>query len=169
VIYGEIYTFILHLSPMFKLSMTLTHKIIFRLPALLIAGAIWFLSSQSILPQPKGILGFDKLQHLAAYLVFTGAIGLWVSPEFWQSRRFRALLLAVLIGSAYGVVDEIHQYFVPGRDCNVWDWVADTLGAILGAAAVMLINTWFLKKTSNPAAGQRKSAAVEVPPVTGQA
>jgi VanZ family protein len=31
------------------------------------------------------------------------------------------------------VVDEIHQSFVPGRDANVWDWVADTLGALAGA------------------------------------
>jgi VanZ family protein len=45
----------------------------------------------------------------------------------------------MLAASAYGAIDEFHQSFVPGRDCNVWDWLADTLGAFLGALAVMLL------------------------------
>jgi VanZ family protein len=126
--------------------MPVSYKILFRLPALLIAGAIWFLSSQSILPQPKGILGFDKLQHLIAYLVLAGAAGFWISPEFWRQRRFLALLLVVLVSSVYGAIDEAHQFFTPGRDCNVWDWIADTIGAILGAAGIMWVNTYILNK-----------------------
>jgi len=110
-----------------------------RLPALLIAGVIWFLSSQSTLPQPKGIFGWDKLQHLAAFAVLAVAVGLWVSPSFWKRRSVLSLLLIAVVGSAYGAVDEIHQYFVPGRFSNFWDWLADTLGAFLGAAAVLLL------------------------------
>jgi VanZ family protein len=117
--------------------MRLFRAIFLRLPALLIAGFIWFLSSQRILPQPKGIFGWDKLQHLLAYGVLGVAVGLWVSPVFWKRRPALALLLTTLAGSAYGAIDEFHQYFVPGRDCNVWDWIADTLGAFLGALAVM--------------------------------
>jgi VanZ family protein len=124
----------------------LNQKIVFRLPALLIAGAIWFLSSQSVLPQPKGILGFDKLQHLIAYLALAGAVGFWVSPDFWRQRRFLALLLVVLVSSAYGAIDEAHQFFTPGRECNVWDWIADTIGAVLGGIAAMWVNTFILNK-----------------------
>ena len=113
-------------------------KILFRLPALFIAASIWFLSSQSILPQPKGILGWDKLQHLLAYAVLAGAVGLWASPVFWKRRPRTALFVTALVSSVYGVIDEIHQYFVPGRDCNVWDWLADTLGAAIGAAAMLV-------------------------------
>jgi len=109
-----------------------------RLPALLIAAVIWFLSSQSTLPQPKGILGWDKLQHFAVFAILAAAVGLWVSPAFWKRRSVLALLLAALIGSAYGAVDEIHQYFVPGRYSTFWDWLADTLGAFFGAAAMLL-------------------------------
>jgi VanZ family protein len=104
-----------------------------KLPAVLIAVLIWILSSQSILPMPKGILGFDKVQHLLAFAVLTGAVCLWVSPEKWKTRCFFFMLITGCIGSAYGIIDEVHQYFVPGRDCNVWDWIADTLGAALGA------------------------------------
>jgi VanZ family protein len=118
-------------------------KILFRLPALLIAGLIWFLSSLSTLPLPKGILGWDKLQHLLAFWALGVAAGFWVYPAFWHRRPVFSLLLTALVVSGYGAIDEFHQYFVPGRDCNVWDWIADTLGAFLGALTVMPL----IKKT----------------------
>ena len=116
--------------------------ILLRLPVLLIAGLIWFLSSQSTLPEPKGILGWDKLQHLLAYGALGAAAGLWFPHDFWKRRPFMILFLTALAGSIYGAIDEIHQYFVPGRFCDVWDWAADTLGAFFGALAVMV----FVKK-----------------------
>ena len=119
--------------------MQLFLKILLRLPAPLIAGTLWFLSSQSTLPQPPGPLGWDKLQHLLAYGVLSFAIGLWISPAFWKNRPIAALLLTTLIGSVYGAIDEIHQYFVPGRHSDILDWVANTLGSFLGALTLMLI------------------------------
>lgn len=110
-----------------------------RLPAVVVALAIWLLSSQSTLPQPKGILGWDKFQHLAAYCVLAGVIGFWVSPKQWKSRGWRWFTLVAAIASIYGVADEIHQSFVPGRNCNVWDWIADTLGALLGAGVTFFV------------------------------
>lgn len=103
----------------------------------MIIAFIWFLSSQSTLPQPKGILGFDKLQHLIAYAVLAIAVGLWASVETWKRRPIFTMLITALITSLFGVIDEIHQYFVPGRDANIWDWIADTIGAFLGATALM--------------------------------
>jgi VanZ family protein len=110
--------------------------LLIRFPAIFFAALIWILSSQSILPKPKGILGFDKLQHLLAFAVLACAAGLWVSREKWKSRGRFFLLIVAAIGSAYGIIDEVHQFFFPGRDCKVWDWIADTLGAVIGAAAV---------------------------------
>ena len=122
--------------------------ILLRLPALLIAGVIWYLSSQHTVPQLKGILGWDKLQHLAAFAILAVAAGLWVSPAFWKRRSILALLLVAITGSAYGAIDELHQHFVPGRLSSFWDWLADTLGAFFGAAAVLLfMKTLKLEKT----------------------
>jgi VanZ family protein len=121
-------------------------KIITKLPALIVAGGIWFLSSQSTLPVPKGILGYDKLQHFIAYFALAVAVGFWVSPAFRRTRRFLALLLVTLIVSLYGAVDEIHQSFTPVRDCSVWDWIADTLGALSGAAVMIWVGTGCLRK-----------------------
>ena len=135
-------------NPMRTLKTTLL-----RLPALLIAGFLWFLSSQSSLPQPPGLLAWDKLQHLLAYGALGFTIGLWASPAFWKRRPALAVLLTTLVGSIYGAIDEIHQYFVPGRVCDFWDWAANTLGAFLGALTIM-----FFMRKFKPWADGRQSA-----------
>jgi VanZ family protein len=126
--------------------MTLILKILPKIPALLVVTAIWMLSSQSTLPIPKGILGFDKFQHLIAYLALAGTFAFWFSPTQRQFHRLRTFLLIVLVSSLYGVIDEVHQFYVPGRNCNVWDWMADTIGAFLGAGAAMLLGRWVFRK-----------------------
>ena len=117
--------------------------VLLKLPAPLIAAGIWFLSSQSTLPRPKGVFGYDKLQHLLAYTALAGAAGLWVSPERWRRRRLLVLGLVAAAASVYGVTDELHQYFVPGRNCNVWDWIADAGGSVLGAAIAAALSGRF--------------------------
>ena len=46
----------------------------------------------------------------------------------------QSMVLAIVIASCYGVTDEFHQYFVPGRTTDVMDGLVDTIGAALGAA-----------------------------------
>jgi VanZ family protein len=87
--------------------------------------------------------------HFIAFGTLGIAVGLWIPPAFWQRRLALSLLLVTVIVSAYGVTDELHQSFVPGRDCDVWDWVADTLGAFSGALAAMkVIKMIVIKKQS---------------------
>ena len=105
-------------------------------PAALYAGILFALSAQpNPLPfLPPELLLQDKLLHGLAYTV----LGALLVPGFRGagcSARC-AVLLAVVMASAYGATDEVHQSFVPGRNADVLDWVADTLGAALGATAV---------------------------------
>jgi VanZ family protein len=104
------------------------------LPAALYAGLIFALSAQvdplSFLP-PEVLLQ-DKLLHLLEY----AALGALLVPGL-RLAGFSpggALLLAVALASLYGATDEFHQSFVPGRTADLFDWVADTLGAALGAS-----------------------------------
>jgi VanZ family protein len=120
--------------------------LLLRVPALLIAGTIFFLSTQSSLPHPKSFIGLDKLLHFTAYGALGFAAFLWVPPAFWKRRPVLSLLLITTIVSAYGITDELHQYFVPGRDCDIWDWVADTLGAFTGALVAMMVLKKILKR-----------------------
>jgi len=116
----------------------ITRNIIIRLPAPLIIVTITILSSQSTLPGPQAFFGIDKLMHFTAYAFLAAAIGLWFSRESWSRKHLRNFIVCAAIASGYGVLDELHQYFVPGRTCDIWDWVADTLGAAAGSAAVLL-------------------------------
>jgi VanZ family protein len=109
-------------------------RLLLKLPAPLIAALLWALSSQSSLPQAKDIFGIDKIEHFLAYAVLAAAAGLWISSGAWRRRGRGCLLLIAGIAAAYGLIDEIHQSFVPGRDCSLWDWLADVLGSVAGAA-----------------------------------
>ena len=60
------------------------------------------------------------------------------------------MALALSIASAYAASDEWHQSFVAGRDSDLFDWVADSIGAVLGAAGYGLIAalTWLQRDGS---------------------
>ncbi|WP_455378117.1 VanZ family protein [Petrachloros mirabilis] len=107
------------------------------LPAVAYAGVIYYFSS---LPHPEEKLpkllleAFgDKSLHMAEYAV--------LSVLFYRAFRWaagarvarHALVLAIAVASFYGLTDEVHQAFVPNRESSLFDWLADTVGAAIGA------------------------------------
>lgn len=82
--------------------------------------------------------GVGTYAHFGVYAIL-GAL-LFVAFSHETPERGRAVAYAVLFGSLYGITDEIHQAFVPGRVPDVVDWGIDTLGALAGAtlAAIAL-------------------------------
>ncbi|MBQ6586347.1 MAG: VanZ family protein [Coriobacteriales bacterium] len=58
---------------------------------------------------------------------------------------YKVAILAILICSLYGLTDEFHQMFVPGRVPDRTDWIIDTLGGIVGGmAGVWALTVWRL-------------------------
>lgn len=104
-------------------------------PAILYAALIFALSSLSRPEEifPRLLLSYDKLVHLGEYAV----LGAVLARALGGGGRGPGLAFAaaLLLGSLYGASDELHQSFVPGRSSEVLDWVADTAGVALGAAA----------------------------------
>ena len=47
--------------------------------------------------------------------------------------------LSVVLASLFGAADELHQATVPGRNADVFDWVADTIGALVAVALVVYL------------------------------
>jgi len=91
-------------------------------------GLIFLFSS---FPQPMELPSFssaDKLVHLLAY-------GLLASLIYFAREKSRAtfhpIFIPFLIAFLYGLSDEIHQYFVPGRDADVFDALANAVGAFV--------------------------------------
>ena len=91
---------------------------------LAIAGLIFVASSRSHVVAPGITRVDDKIVHFAVY-------GLLATLVCRIGGGWRGAVWSLAIVSAYGASDEWHQSFVPGRMCDVNDWIADTLGAAL--------------------------------------
>ena len=108
-------------------------------PALLWAATLFLLSSRTHLPSlPPGLLSWDKLQHCTAYAVGGAAL----AHALRGGPRRPWPWAAALLGSLYGVSDEVHQHFVPGRNSDWHDWLADTLGVLAGIFLYRTYLTW---------------------------
>ncbi|MFG6490251.1 VanZ family protein [Roseateles sp. BYS78W] len=70
--------------------------------------------------------GWDKANHALAFasLAFSAVWAFWQQPRLWPR------LVAVLL--AYGIGIEIAQSFIPSRDADWHDVVADSVGIALG-------------------------------------
>ena len=76
----------------------------------------------------------DWALHGIAYATLTTTIAYGLSAGFRQLGSWkRKLVIAVALALAYGLIDEWHQSFVPGRDPAVGDWIADGVGAVIAA------------------------------------
>ena len=68
----------------------------------------------------------DKLLHGLEY----GVLGILLYRAFHQTMRtLGSISLAIICAVVFGISDEIHQWFVPNRQIDIWDLLADTLGA----------------------------------------
>jgi len=77
----------------------------------------------------------DKGIHVAEYGVL-GWLCAAASARTWRSASmWRSAVFAVLISVLWGLSDEIHQAFVPGRSSELADLLADLVGSIAGVTA----------------------------------
>jgi VanZ family protein len=114
-------------------------------PVALYAGVIFFLSDQSHPEEhlPSFLLKdvSDKVLHAVEYAV----LGALCYRAFrWGLNgqvAARALIIAIVAASLYGVTDEVHQLFVPFRESSWLDWLADTIGAVIGALSWRYISS----------------------------
>jgi VanZ family protein len=107
--------------------------LLYWVPAILYMAGIFVVSSIPDLgPLPGGVS--DKSGHGVAY----AGLGILMLFALVRGRAdrvtFRRAAIAVALATAYGVTDEWHQFFVPGRSAEVADVVADAVGATLGVA-----------------------------------
>ena len=57
----------------------------------------------------------------------------------YKKLNFKIIILCILFCCIYAVSDEIHQYFVDGRSCQVLDVLVDTIGSMFGGFLYYLI------------------------------
>ena len=96
--------------------------------------------------------------HLGEYFVFGALLALPLLGRRRGRGLIVAVLLAGLIASAYGVTDEFHQRFVPGRTPDPMDWADDTAGALAGAASAAVV-VWVVRRRRERRAASAASAS----------
>ena len=102
--------------------------------------------------------GFDRLDEAArialieslTFIVRKGAhfsifavLGILASAAFGVDFSVgQAFLCALPLCAFYALTDEVHQFFVSGRACQIRDMLIDTAGAALGCGVIALIRSW---------------------------
>ncbi len=71
-------------------------------------------------------------------LEFTG-LSLLMNTALYFTKNKKQFLWGIFGTSLYAVTDELHQLRIDGRSCQFTDWVIDTVGALLGAAAFAVL------------------------------
>jgi hypothetical protein len=115
--------------------------------ALLYAGIIYLLSSARAPIPFIDIRKYppDWILHGVEYAFF-GILLIRACALTWERRSALFLIsLSLFIGVLYGISDEWHQSFVPGREAAFHDLVADTAGVFAGA----VFWNFFLRRWDN--------------------
>lgn len=116
------------------------HTLRYVFPALFWGALIFFESSipGTRLPSFARLIN-DKVVHAAIYCVFGlliyRALATREAPNAFSWRRS---MIAVTIVVLYGLSDEFHQGFVPGRTKDILDAAADTGGGLLSMMIVWM-------------------------------
>jgi len=86
---------------------------------------------QTVLPFVQDL----NFGHFISYFILALTIYLALGPK-WMSWRGRCLTIALCV--LYGITDEIHQHYIPGRTPDLIDIRNDMIGAMIA----MLVVIW---------------------------
>lgn len=124
----------------------------FWLPPIGHMAAIFFVSSLSN-PQIGGDMPDYALHALEYLLLALLLIRLFLTNPFQRasvnmSISWRqACLLGMALSILYGISDEIHQYFIPGRHCSLHDVAADAFASALACGIAIIDRRIFSHST----------------------
>jgi VanZ family protein len=109
------------------------------MPVVSYAGTIFYLSAQSHPDESLPSFVFEAISDKVLHAVeYAGLGGLCYRAFRWGvsgPMASHALLFSIVTASLYGMTDEAHQLFVPFRESGWQDWLADTIGAAIGATS----------------------------------
>ena len=117
-------------------------------PAILQMAVIFTLSAIPNLKElPGGISDFTG--HFIGYGLLGALMVRALAGARWAGVTAGGAAQAWVASAAYGVSDELHQHFVPGRSTSAIDWVADALGAAVAIVAIVLVASRLRRLTTS--------------------
>lgn len=83
----------------------------------------------------------DKLVHIFFYGLLSFLLLYGFARQYdWRKSRYTLLIITFLIGTVFGLILEVLQYYVfIGRSGNVYDFIANVLGTLIGMSIFWLL------------------------------
>jgi VanZ family protein len=95
-----------------------------------------------LVPEFGGFQHWDKVAHFVLFVI-TGFISIYGAGFF--SRLGARILFGLVFGLVLALGTEIGQYFMPSRDPEFYDLLADLAGLFLGLLSSVLLYCWKLR------------------------
>ena len=96
---------------------------------------IFVLSSMS--PHDLPLIGLDdSVMHAFEYGVLAVLLLRGLVGARWVRVNGLVAWLAIVLSTFYGLSDEVHQSFVPGRTAEIADLIADAVGGTLAVGLI---------------------------------
>jgi VanZ family protein len=127
------------------------------LPVLGYIGLIFGLSSIHGNQIPSPFPYVDKVAHLLEYSFFGLLAGRAIRFTLRGRNAFITAFATILFGALIGMLDELYQRMIPGRESDPFDWLTDVTAVIIAVIVTQCIAVRPLgpgrKKRSEPAEG----------------
>ena len=100
-------------------------------------------------------LFYVRLVRNGAHIIIFTTLGffLYGAISSYKGKKLLKLLSSFLLGTLYAVLDEFHQYFIPGRGCEINDMLFDALGVAIGICIMLFVVLIIKSITKNKALG----------------
>lgn len=102
---------------------------------LVIAGLIFWISSLNLGEGTGGTGYLSLVYHFFAFFFLAGFLFISIVKG---KKNYLLFLTGILLAVLYGILDEIHQYLVPGRYCSLFDVYVNSLGIFLASGIYFL-------------------------------
>ena len=103
-----------------------------------IAIIIFYVSSLTFAPGPlRGFPWKPIAYHFYAFLFLAAFLLISLNRGKIENKKF--IFIAIIIALVYGVSDEFHQLFVPGRACSFSDFLTDSAGILFASTLYLLL------------------------------
>jgi VanZ family protein len=105
----------------------------FWLPVLICMGVIFYFSSFKGKDIPSIFYFQEIVYHFSIYLILCFLFARALKNSYSGMQLARIVLFSILFGIIYGLTDEFHQAFIPGRSVSGMDLFIDSLGSLTGS------------------------------------
>ena len=117
------------------------HKITWAI-TIIIAIVIFYISSLTFETGTKGDNNFKAMiYHIGIFFFFAFFLNMALAKAKNKSLIFISFILSIL----YATTDEIHQFFVPGRNMSFSDVILDAIGIFI-ASTIYIITLKYDRK-----------------------